>query len=126
MLTPLFLSFPVDTKPLMNQNLVSSVKPRLLLCSQKLATPDSPATPHPTTVIVQAPPAAFANAANVLTVVTAATESSSNNNSSVPPSSATFLAPQPLSEEKQQQLKQGAGSEQGSEAKRVKTEASAS
>ncbi|GIY62177.1 forkhead box protein K1 [Caerostris darwini] len=78
---------------IINQN-ISAVKPRILVCGQKIANADSQST-----VIVQAPPSGFPS--NVLTVVTSIPASHSDNSSNVY-SNATFLAPQPLSEEPSQ------------------------
>ncbi|GFQ93799.1 forkhead box protein K1 [Trichonephila clavata] len=82
-----------------NQNIISAVKPRILVCGQKISNPDS--QPQ-ATVIVQAPPSGLAGfTSNVLTVVTTIPASSDNNSSNVY-SNATFLAPQPLSEDTSQ------------------------
>ncbi|KAG8191756.1 hypothetical protein JTE90_008819 [Oedothorax gibbosus] len=106
----------VDNAKPTNQNIVTSVKPRLLLCPQKLTNDNGSPGPHPTTVIVQAPPSGFGTSPNVLTVVSAASE---NNQFS---SAATFLAPQPLAAEDKQLKRTDDSAELVNEAKRAKVE----
>lgn len=82
-----------------NQNIISAVKPRILVCGQKIQTPDSQ---QQATVIVQAPSSGITGfPSNVLTVVTSIPASSTDNSSNVY-SNATFLAPQPLTEDSSQ------------------------
>lgn len=110
----MYIFFVADNTKPTNQTIVTSVKPRLLLCGPKmsLANDTNSSSPHPTTVIVQAPPSGFGSSPNVLTVVSAASE---NNFSSA----ATFIAPQPLAEKRTEE------SEVGNEAKRPKVESAA-
>ncbi|XP_055926855.1 forkhead box protein K1-like isoform X1 [Argiope bruennichi] len=89
----------VENSDKSNQNMISTVKPRILVCGQKIQTPDSQ---QQATVIVQAPSSGITGfPSNVLTVVTSIPASSTDNSSNVY-SNATFLAPQPITEDSSQ------------------------